>query len=146
MVDDANLGGLLGLINPATSVSTAFSASSRAKNVCEVTNSPGKLYHYTSRKYADSIVENGLKPGAKGKVFTTPDGTMSGLQAQIDLALPPNRGIPDALLELDTKTLQRMGVDVSPSSLVKRDFNMPGGERETVFDSLLPPEAVRRVR
>lgn len=34
---------------------------------------PDKLYHYTSSEYADSIAEHGLKPGASGKVFTTPD-------------------------------------------------------------------------
>jgi len=114
---------------------------------CKVANSSGKLYHYTSSNYADSIVENGLKPGiSSNKVFTTPDGTMSGLQAQIDLALPPNRGVPDALLKIDTRTLNRMGVDIPSATQVGRDFNMPGGGQEVIFDSLIPPEAIRRVR
>lgn len=71
---------------------------------------------------------------------------MSGIQAQIDLALPPNRGVPDALMEIDTKTLRNMGVDVPGSTQVRRDFNMPGGGRETVFDSRIPPEAIKRVK
>ena len=122
-----------------------------SKKFCEVSGNvtnkaPDKLYHYTSSKYADSIAENGLRPGASGKVFTTPDGTKSGLQAQIDLALPPNRGVPNALMEIDTKTLQNMGIRIPNSTQVKRDFNMPGGGQETVFDTLIPPEALRRVR
>ena len=32
-------------------------------------------------------------------MFTTPDGAKSRLESQIDLALPPNRGVPDALLD-----------------------------------------------
>ena len=122
-----------------------------SKKFCEVSGNvtnkaPDKLYHYTSSKYADSIAENGLRPGASGKVFTTPDGTKSGLQAQIDLALPPNRGVPNALMEIDTKTLQNMGIRIPNSTQVKRDFNMPGGGQETVFDTLIPPESLRRVR
>ncbi len=108
-------------------------------------STPAKLYHYTSSEYASSIVENGLRPGASGKVFTTPDGSMSGSQAQIDLALPPNRGLPDALLEVDTKTLQSADIEIPTPSQVGRDFNMPGGGQEVVFDSLIPPEAIRRV-
>jgi hypothetical protein len=45
-------------------------------------------------------------------VFTTPDGTKSGLESQVDLALPPNRGVPDALLEIDTRTLNQRGVKI----------------------------------
>ena len=40
-------------------------------------------------------------------MFTPPDGTKSGLQAQIDLPLPPNQG-PDTLLKIDTRTLNQM--------------------------------------
>ena len=110
-----------------------------------VESTPTKLYHYTFNRYVDSIIENGLRPGASGKVFTTPDSIKSGLQAQIDLALPPNRGLPDAVLEIDTKTLQNMGVNVPPSSMVKRDFNMPGGGQEIIFESLIPPEAIKKI-
>jgi hypothetical protein len=106
----------------------------------------GSVLTFPSSKYADSIVENGLRPGASGKVFTTPDGSKSGLQAQIDLALPPNRGVPDALLEIDTTTLSQMGVKIPSATPVYRDFNMPGGGQEVIFDSLIPPEAIRRIR
>lgn len=71
---------------------------------------------------------------------------MSGLQAQLNLALPPNRGVPDVLLEIDTKVLRDMGIEIPEASLVRRDFNMPGGGQETIFRTLLPPEAITRVR
>jgi hypothetical protein len=29
---------------------------------------------------------------------------------------------------------------------VRRDFNMPGGGPEIIFDTLIPPEAIGRVR
>ena len=90
--------------------------------------------------------ESALRVGASGKVFTTPDGMKSGLQAQIDSALPPNRGVPDALFEIDTRTLNQMGVKIPDATLVHRDFNMPGGGHEVVFDTRIPPEAIRRVR
>lgn len=111
-----------------------------------ISNNSGKLYHYTSSKYVDSILKNGLKPGASGKVFTTPDKTKSGLQAQIDLSLPPNRGTPDAVIEIDMKILKQMGIKIPDTSLVKRDFNMPGGGQEVIFDTLIPPEAIRRIK
>ena len=79
-------------------------------------------------------------------MFTTPDGTKSGLQSQIDLALPPNRGVPDALLEIDTRTLNQMGVKLPEASPVRRDFNMPGGGQEVIFDTLIPPEVIGRPR
>lgn len=108
-------------------------------------NNSGKLYHYTPSKYTGSIVENGQRPGASGKVFTTPDGTKSGLQSQIDLALPPNRGVPDALLEIDTRMLNQMVVKTPDAILVHQDFNMPGGGQEVIFDTLIPSEVIRRV-
>ena len=137
----------MGLASPIPGTGLAIKAARAADKVADVANIPGKLYHYTSSKYADTIVENGLKPGISSKnVFTTPDGTKSGLQAQIDLALPPNRGVPDALLEIDTRTLNQMGVKVPGATPVRRDFNMPGGGQEVTFDTLIPPEAIRRVR
>ena len=54
------------------------------------------------------IAVEGLKPGGSGNVFTTPHGNLSPLQAQVDLALPSNRGLPSHLLEIDVGTLQKM--------------------------------------
>lgn len=49
-------------------------------------------------------------------------------------------------MEIDTKTLQKMGIDIPSPTQVKRDFNMPGGGQESVFETLIPPEAIRRVQ
>ncbi|HSF33186.1 MAG TPA: RHS repeat-associated core domain-containing protein, partial [Candidatus Tectomicrobia bacterium] len=86
----------------------------------------GKLYHYTGANPA-KIMENGLRPGASGKVFTTSTGNLTPLQAQLDLALPPNRGLPKHLIEIDIRTLTNMGVKVPREQSVTRMFNMPGG-------------------
>jgi hypothetical protein len=49
-------------------------------------------------------------------------------------------------MEIDTKTLRNMGIEVPNTTQVKRDFNMPGGGQESVFETMIPPEAIRRVR
>lgn len=51
-------------------------------------------YHYTRPQNVASIQSKGLLEGA----YATPNGGLSPLQAQIDLALPPNRGLPGSLL------------------------------------------------
>ncbi|MCA3023432.1 MAG: RHS repeat-associated core domain-containing protein [Rhodocyclaceae bacterium] len=116
-----------------------------AKVMSKAAQGAEKLYHYAPSKYADSIAENGLRPGSSGKVFTTPNGSMSPLQAQIDLALPPT-GARNALFEIDVGRLRQMGVNVPGATQVRRDFGMPGGGKEVVFDTLIPADALRRVR
>src|SRR5687768_16694516 len=60
-----------------------------------------KLYHYTPAGDAGSIAAEGLLPGPRsGKIWTTIEGGLGPLQAQIDLPLPPNRGLPDAVFEI----------------------------------------------
>ena len=71
---------------------------------------------------------------------------MSPLQAQIDLALPPNRGLPGHLVEISVPTLKNMGIDVPSGQQVGRMFNMPGGGTEVVFDHALPSEAIKILR
>ena len=104
-----------------------------------------KLYHYTGAN-PNKIAAEGLIPGGSGKVFTTPSGKLSPLQAQLDLALPPNRGLPNHLLEIDIPTLQGMGMKVPQEGPVGRMFNMPGGGTEIVFPHAIPAEAIKVVR
>jgi RHS repeat-associated protein len=105
----------------------------------------GKLYHYTGANPA-KIMESGLLPGASGKVFTTPNGTLSPLQAQLDLALPPNRGLPRHLLEIDMDTLTSMGINVPKGQSITRMFNLPGGGIEVVFTQIIPRNALKIIR
>jgi hypothetical protein len=59
-----------------------------------------EAFHYTFKGAAASIERTGLKPGS----YLTPDGRLSPLQAQIDLALPPNRGFGTNLRPWFTST------------------------------------------
>lgn len=49
------------------------------------------LYHYTSKEAAQSISNQGLKVGRDGFSYLTNKDNLSGIQAQIELALPANR-------------------------------------------------------
>lgn len=106
---------------------------------------PERLYHYTSRN-PERIMSEGLVPGPGGNVFTTPNGNLSPLQAQIDLALPPNRGLPTHLIEIDVATLRQLGYPIPRGGQVGRAYNMPGGGCEVVFPHEIPPSALRLVR
>ena len=109
-------------------------------------NSGGKLYHYTGEANVGGILEKGLVPGRSGQVFTTPNGTLTPLQAQIELALPANRGLPGAMLEIDAAGLQRAGIAPSLGPLrVQPTPNAPGGGVETIFNQAIPPQFIRRV-
>ncbi len=131
MLGSAVIGGVSKLISKAT----APAAESM----------PSTLYHYTSAGNAESIVQNGL--GTSGRqVFTTPAGNLSPVQAQIELALPPNRGYPSALLEIDTARLQQLGIN--PVAGPQRVMSTPtagGGGVEYIFNQPIPSSAIRQV-
>lgn len=107
------------------------------------------LYHYTDQKFVDSILEGGLRPGT----FATPDGDLSGIGAVIDLALPPNRPHPNALIEIDVKGMVDAGLDVPAPSRVTgavpgpdgQIMHMPGGGLESQIPGSVPPEFLRPV-
>lgn len=121
-------------------------ASARAGTSRLAANNAGKLYHYTGEANVAGILEKGLVPGRSGQVFTTPNGTLTPLQAQIELALPANRGLPGAMLEIDAAALQRAGIQPSLGPLrVQPTPNAPGGGVETIFNQAIPPEFIRRV-
>jgi len=81
-----------------------------------------------------------------GVVYATPRGDLSPIQAMLDLALPPNRGLPDAVFEIDLAGLQASGVRVSGPRLVGRSFNMPGGGEEVLIHGSVDPGFLRRIR
>jgi hypothetical protein len=76
----------------------------------------------------------------------TKSGDLSSLQAQIDLALPPNRGLHGALIRVDLAGLRKAGCDVGGFTKVGRKYNMPGGGTELEFENAIPPQFVRVVR
>jgi hypothetical protein len=106
---------------------------------------PSKLYHYTGEGNVGSILENGLGAGGR-RTFATPAGNLSPVQAQIELALPPNRGYPGALFEIDTARLQQLGIN--PAVGPQRIMSTPtagGGGIEYIFNQPIPPSAIRQV-
>jgi hypothetical protein len=100
-----------------------------------------EAFHYTYSKYVDSIRDMGLRPGS----YATLDGKLSPVQAQIDLALPPNRGLTNALLRIDMSGMAEAGFKLPKATRVKRDFGMPGGGTEIKFPYAVPPDFIKVV-
>ena len=90
----------------------------------------------------DSIRRDGLRAGSYG----TPNGTLTPLQAQIDLALAPNRGLRGALLRIDLAGLRRAGYEIPEVTQIGRSFRGPGGDFEMLFPYRIPPEFITVIR
>jgi hypothetical protein len=131
-----------GAPNPASVTSAALSDAGRAAgNVCsgEAAGSSAladDAFHYTFGRFLSSIQRNGLRPGS----YATTTSELSPLQAQIDLALSPNRGLTDTILRVDLAGLRRAGYAMPTVTPVARSFNMPGGGVEMQFPYPIPPE------
>jgi len=106
---------------------------------------PGKLYHYTRAENVENILQKGLGYD-RPLTWTTPAGNLSPVQAQIELALPANRGYPRALFEINTARLQQLGIN--PAVGPQRIMSTPtagGGGVEIIFNQPIPPSAIRQV-
>jgi hypothetical protein len=105
---------------------------------------------YTFERYAASIEKDGLRPGS----WATPAGDLSPLQAQVELALPPNRGLPDLVVRINLAGLKEAGYKIPAvtrvTNLVEgkdgRLYSMPGGGWEMLFPYPIPPEFLTVVR
>jgi len=106
---------------------------------------PPKLYHYTRAENVENILQKGLGYD-RPLTWTTPAGNLSPVQAQIELALPPNRGYPNALFEIDTATLQQLGINpaVGPQRIMSTP-NAAGGGIEHIFNQPIPLSAIKQV-
>jgi hypothetical protein len=107
-----------------------------------------EAFHYTSSKWIESITTNGLNKGS----YATPNGSLSPLQASLELALPPNRALPDAALRIDLAGLRRAGYDIPQPTRVSstvssggRTYSMHGGGYEMQFPYAIPPEFIKVV-
>jgi hypothetical protein len=61
-------------------------------------------------------MENGLR----ARSYATPNWDLSPLQAQIDLALPPNRGLASAMVRVNVTGLRSAGYDIPEATQVGR--------------------------
>ena len=93
-------------------------------------------FTYTFSKYLGAISKNGLRQGS----YATRSGTLSPLQAQIELALPTNRGLPDALVRIDLAGLRAAGYEIPGLTRVSGRFGLPGGGYEILFPYRVPPQ------
>jgi hypothetical protein len=110
------------------------------KKAEEARNAADAAYHYTFSQTVESIRREGLRPGS----FATPNGGLSPLQAQIDLALSPN-GLRNAVLRIDLDGLRRAGYKIPEVTPVARSQNMPGGGYEMKFPYAIPPQFIQIV-
>jgi len=101
-----------------------------------------EAFHYTFSRLVASIESVGLRQGS----YATTAGDLSPLQAQIDLALRPNRGLPDTILRIDLKGMREAGYDIPQITPVERSFNMPGGGYEMKFPYPIPPQFISVIK
>jgi hypothetical protein len=95
-----------------------------------------EAFHYSFTSVLDLIRRHGLRAGS----YATPAGRLSPIQAQIDLALPANRGLRDAVIRIDLAGLRKAGFEIPEITPVTRNFRMPGGGQEMQFPYPVPPE------
>ncbi len=106
-----------------------------------------EAFHYTEAKWKKAINENGLRPGS----YATPAGDLSPTQAAIELALPPNRKLPDAKLRIDLEAMRQKGFKIPKPKRVSnvvtagdgRVYTQPGGGYEMKFDYEIPSEFIK---
>lgn len=108
-----------------------------------------EAFHYTSSRWIESITTNGLRKGS----YATPNGSLSPLQASLELALPPNRALPDAAIRIDLAGLRKAGYEIPTPTRVSstvtgaggRTYSMPGGGYEIQFPYSIPAEFLKVV-
>jgi RHS repeat-associated protein len=104
---------------------------------------PKYLYHYTSKEAAQSISQQGLKVGKDGFSYLTNKGNLSSLQAQIELALPANRALPNSILRIDASGL-------NPALIRRVSGNLPGygagGGTEFLFNQHIPANLIKVIK
>ena len=107
------------------------------------------VYHYTTAPRAESIMQSGLKIGGDGFGYTTPNGSFIPYQAQLELALPLARPLPDALLRIDANGLNQAGIFpvIGPRNV---QGNLPGmgtgGGIEILYGQQIPSQYIQRIR
>lgn len=131
-----------GLGNTALAISDVFLVKSIVTGIGKLAVKGGSkyLYHYISKEAAESISQQGLRVGRDGYSYLTNKSGLSGIQAQIELALPANRAFPNAVLQIDVRGM-------SPVMIRQVTGNMPGygagGGTEFLFNQLIPASRIK---
>lgn len=104
---------------------------------------PPEVYSYPTPETADIIESSQL--GLPDRIlYLTPDGTLTPLQAQLDLALPQSN-TAEAEFAVDTSQLDQSKVILS-RRVTGNVYGRPGGGTEILYDGQIPLSAVRRVK
>jgi hypothetical protein len=127
-------GDWTGATLSATAAIPVLGAAANTARIARTT----EAFTYTFRRYVDSILEHGLRPGS----YATSNSSLSGVQAHLDLALPPNRGYPDVVLRIDLEGLRAAGYEIPSVNQVGRSFGIPGGGLEMNFPYAIPPQYI----
>jgi RHS repeat-associated protein len=103
-------------------------------------------YHYAFSEDRPSLEAAGLLRGeTSGMVYATPNGTLSPVQAQIELALSPS-GVRDALWRIDLELLAKNGYWIPPVTRVTGGNFGAGGGWEMAFPYDIPARYLTPVR
>lgn len=85
------------------------------------------------------IYQQGLKVGRDGFSYLTNKGGLSPLQAQIELALPANRALPNSILRINASGL-------NPYLIRRVSGNLPGGGTEFLFKQHIPANLIKVIK
>ncbi len=139
----ATVNGIMAVTSIPGLIEAPFAIANLASGLRAANGVPKYLYHYTSREAAQSISQSGLRVGRDGFSYLTNKSTLSPLQAQIELALPVNRALPNSLLRVNTS-----GLD--PILIRRVQGNLPGlgagGGTEFLFNQTIPSSAIKIIR
>ena len=135
---DAHQAGLSGLALGA-------GIGALAGGVSAYRTAKAQKYHYTSKEATTSISKDGLqtKYSNDGSIYLTNKGDLSPLQAQIDLALPVTKPMPNALLQIDTSGLSPEVIRNVQGNL--RGFGTGGG-KEFLFNQNISPNRIKIIK
>jgi hypothetical protein len=80
-------------------------------------------------------------------IYATTKSGLTPVQAQIELALTSNRGLPDALFEIDVEGLRKIGINpiLGPRSVAGGNFGAGGGV-EIIFNKPIPAKYLIRLK
>ncbi len=148
MVSPLDLIGLpklgLGVISGIARIGSKEFISIIGREVGE--NTTKALYHYTTESAANYISKTGLNLSKDGFIYSTTKGSLTPVQAQIELALSPNRGLPNALFRIDVNGLHKIGIKpvLGPRSVTGGNFGCGSGI-EVLFNKPIPPQYLLRI-
>jgi hypothetical protein len=104
-----------------------------------------KLYVYTSEKTAELIEDVGhFGRKSNPTVYLTPNGNLTPLQAQLELALPQHN-TATVVFEIPASALKKEMVELIRRVTGNID-NRPGGGWEVIYRGFIPFDKARRVR